>query len=317
MDAILKRFSSTRYAWVAALGVMLGMFAASFILPGGDDLYRYYQPFGQGCWVCGYVPFYTQWFLWPLLLVGHPFTWPLWTLICLSGFYFLLRYTRVNPLLFLISFPMLGQVWLGQIDILVCAGVVIFLLSKNPYLRGIGMLLALVKPQLSFLAIFMLLLQEPRRDLWKVFLVPVVAIFASLILYGFTWPVTWIQNAINELPGHVWRLAGSAVWPYGLLLVPVPFLFQEKRKRLEVSLLVSSIALPFVGVYSYIVFLILDTRWWMVVLSFLWLAAYPFLKANAMQYAWILPFTILFVYSLEELRKRRLIMFQEKEGSHA
>jgi hypothetical protein len=316
MDKQLDHLLKGKYSWIAALGVIVGMVAAAFLLPGGDDLYRYYQPFEKGCLNCGYVPFYTQWFLWPLLLLNYPLAWPLWTLLCLTGFSVLFRYTKVNPLFFLISFPMLGQIWLGQIDILVCTGLVILLFSRNPFMRGLGITLALVKPQISTLSILFMLLFEQRRDLWKVFIVPILTMIASLFVFGFTWPFAWLQNAFIGLPTHVWRLASAMSWRYGLVLLPSPFLFKDRRKRLQMSLLVSSIVVPFFGVYSYIVFLIFDTKWWAVVLSFVWIAAFPLFQVNAMQFAWVLPLSLLFSISLKELRERRQLSKKAKQGSY-
>jgi hypothetical protein len=106
-------------------------------------------------------------------------------------------------------------------------------------------------------------------------------------------------------------------WHYGLVLLPVPLLFKDRRKRLLVSLLVSAIATHFFSVYSYIVFLLFDIKWWMVLLSFAWLSAYPFLQANAMQYAWILPLMVLFSMALKELQEHRQLPIHEKEGSYA
>ena len=307
-----------KFWWIASFGALAGVAIVVFILPGGDDLYRYYLPFSKGCLDCGFVPYFAQWFLWPLSLLSYPLAWPFWTLLCMTGFFILIRYTKVNPLFFLISFPMLGQIWLGQIDIVICIGLVILLFSRNPFLRGLGITLALVKPQLSSLPILFMLLFERRRDLWKVFSIPLLTMITSLFVYGFSWPSAWLQNAFIDLPTHVWRLASAMTWPYGLVLLPLPLLFRDRRKRLQVSLIVSSIAMPFFSVYSYIVFLIFDTKWWAVILSFVWIAAYPFFQANAMQFAWILPLSLLFSITLKELQNRyHLTKKEEKEDSYA
>lgn len=61
--------------WIAAFGAALGLIIASFQTHGGDDLYRYYLPFSQGCLNCGYVPYYARLFLWPLSwLPEYPLT---------------------------------------------------------------------------------------------------------------------------------------------------------------------------------------------------------------------------------------------------
>lgn len=294
-----------KYRWPAALGAAAAMIAAAFILPGGDDLYRYYQPFARGCLDCGFVPYFAQWFLWPLLFLDYPLAWPFWTILCLGGYLLLARSTRANPFLFLTSFPMLGQVWLGQIDILICAGLVILLLARNPYLRGLGLALALVKPQLTGLAIIAMLLLEKRRDFPKVLVVPGLMVTLSLLIYGHSWPLEWLQNAFSELPMHVWRLASTSIWKFGLVLLPMPLLFKEPRKRLLVSLLVSSLATPFFGVYSYIIFLLFETKWWATLLSFAWVIAYPFFRENALQFAWLLPLVLLANLAWQELQSLR------------
>ncbi len=296
---------SEKAAQVAALGVAAGMIAAAFLLPGGDDLYRYYQPFAQGCLDCGFVPHFAQWFLWPLALVEYPLAWPLWTILSAGLFLLLARRSGANPFLLLISFSMLGQVWLGQVDVIICAGLLLLLLSRNPYLRGVGIVLALVKPQLTGLPILTMLLLENRRDLLRVLAAPLLVVAVSLFVYGLAWPLEWLQNAHIALPLHVWRLASASAWKYGLLLLPAPLLFKDRRSRLLASLLVSSVATPFFGVYSYVTFLLFDKTWWAAPLSFAWLLAYPWLQENAMQFAWILPLALFGNLLWQELKSRR------------
>ncbi len=289
-DFLASFFRTQKLSWIAALGAALGLLLASFRLPGGDDLYRYYLPFVQGCFDCGYVPYFAQWSLAPLrLLPDYPLAWPIWTTLSVVGFLALAYLTGVNPFLLLISFPMLGQVWLGQVDVLVALGLVIFLLGKNPYLRGVGLILALTKPQLIGLPIlFGLLLESPR--LWpRLLAAPVSTVLLSLFVYGFDWPLRWIDNSTAGLPVHVWRLASMDIWRFGILLAPFPLFFREKRERLLAGVLVSALATPFYGVYSYVLFLLLDLPWWTVLLSYAWLLGFFFWHEEAMRLAWTLP----------------------------
>lgn len=281
-------------AWTMAIGAAIGVVAASFVLPGGDDLYRYYLPFENGCLECGFVPYFAQWFLIPLrLLPAYPYAWPAWTIICVPGFLILAHMTRINPFWFMVSFPLLGQVWLGQIDVLVCAGIAIFILARNPYLRGAGLILALTKPQLTALSILLVFLLESPRLWWKLLLVPAVALLASLGVYGIDWPARWISNSIQELPQHVWRLAAADVWKYGLFLLPVPLFIKDRRRRFQAGLLVSALATPFFGVYSYVTFLMLEVNAWLVALSYAWLLGFFWLQETAMRFAWVLPLAML------------------------
>ncbi len=166
------------------------------------------------------------------------------------------------------------------------------LFGKNPYLRGAGIALALIKPQFSFIAIFYLLSRE--RQLIKVLVIPILVAGLSLVIFGISWPLDWITNAMDHLPPHVWRLASIDIWPIGLALVWLPFLFDERRARFEASILISAIATPFVGVYSYIIFLVFVRKtWWIVPLSYLWFIAYPFWQEGSMRFAWILPVALL------------------------
>lgn len=267
---------------------------ASFYLYGGDDYYRYYLPFAQGCLDCGYVPYFAQWFLVPLnFFPEYPFGWSVLTIISVTGFLLLAYITRINPLYFFISFPMLGQIWLGQIDLLVAIGLVIFLFSKNDYPRGFGLILALTKPQLTFLPLILSLILESPRVLPKLLLVPALPIFFSLVVFGFEWPILWIQNASTNLPIHVWRLASLDIWKFGIFITPLPLLFKEKRERLTAGLLVSAIATPFYGVYSYVLFLLFDIKWWSVLVSYVWMFGFIFWQESAMRLAWILPLGML------------------------
>src|SRR5574339_343663 len=111
MQSIVSKLETKKIWWVLALGACIGMMLSSLYLPGGDDLYRYYIPFEEGCLDCGFMPYFAQWFLSPLrLLPGYPSAWPVWVAVSLIGFLVLAYFTDVNPLLLLTSFPMLGQI---------------------------------------------------------------------------------------------------------------------------------------------------------------------------------------------------------------
>jgi len=315
MKRITAFTSHEKFSWIQAIGASLGLIVASFFLPGGDDLYRYYIPFDEGCLNCGFVPYFAQWFLFPLrLLPDYPLAWPVWTILSVVLFMALAYFTGVNPFLFMISFPLLGQIWLGQIDVLVCSGMVIFLLAKNPYWRGVGIILALTKPQLTALPlVFAFLLESPGLS-WKLFVAPILVFLASLAVYGVTWPVDWISNSLKGLPEHVWRLAGKDIWKFGVFLLPIPFLIKDQRKRFEAGLLVSALATPFFGVYSYVIFLLIDVRGWWVVLSYVWLLGFFWLQESAMRFAWILPFTMLAWLLYEEFKPHNVENLVQQDG---
>lgn len=280
--------------WVIAVEIGLLWVIASFFLPGGDDLYRYYEPFQNGCNTCGFVPLFARWFLWPLtVLPGYPLTWPLWTMISVSSWLVLAYYTKTNPLLFMLSFPLWGQLWLGQVDWLIAFGLVLFLLHGNPAIRGAGIVLALVKPQLGFLPVFFILIQEKPDRILKILLLPLAALGLSLIIYGWRWPQEWLINSMRTVPVHQWRLAGLDTWRIGILFIWLPLLFRDKKQRMIVSLLISAVATPFFGVYSYVIFMLFLFPWWAVPVSYAWIITQPWLGENGMRIAWILPVSLI------------------------
>ncbi len=293
--------------WLLAAEIAATLVAAAFFLHGGDDLYRYYLPFVKGCLTCGFVPYFARWLLAPLaLLPGYPLAWPLWTAASLAGFLVLVRLTKASPLWLLLSFPMFGQVWLGQVDVLVAAGLVVFLLVRNPYLRGLGIVLALAKPQLVFLPLLCLLVRERPASLAKMLAAPAAVFLASLPVFGVGWPLEWLHNSMLDLPVHVWRLAGMDAWRFGLILIWAPLLFRDPSRRMLAGLLVSALATPFFGVYSYVLFFLFGLPWWSVPVSYAWALAVPLFGAQALRFAWILPLSLLAGLALSELKARRI-----------
>lgn len=292
IKARLSKYDGTKLSWLVAIEIAIVMVTASFYLPGGDDIYRYYLPFAQGCLDCGFTPYYSYWFLYPLRFIPPDLLYPIWTAITLTGLLVLCRFTGINPTLMLLTFPTFGQVWLGQIDILICLGLTLALLGKSPYSRGVGITLALIKPQYAALAVIYLLTKEKQ---WvKTLIIPAAVFALSLVVFGITWPIEWFQHSTSNLPPHVWRLAAHDIWWLGVLLLWVPFLFKDRRERFEAGTIVSVLSSPVVGVYSYIIFLIFTLKkWWYVPLSFAWYLAFPFMKEYGMRFAWILPVVML------------------------
>ena len=280
-----------RVSWVAAGGAVVGLFVAALTLPGGNDLFLFYLPFAQGCLTCGYVPYFAAFTLWPLAFLPSGMEWPFLVLASALGWLGLCYALKVNPLVILLAFPMLGELWLGQVDLVLAAGIVLALLSKNPYVRGVGIAMAAVKPQVTWLVILALLWRDTQ---WKKMLVAPMAMgLASLAVFGPTWPLEWLRSS-GGLPVHTWRIASMAIWPLGATLVWLPFVIGDRRERIGLAAIVGSIATPFVGVYTYSIPLMLGNYpWWVVLVSYVWLLARPFAGNFDMGFAWILPVTLL------------------------
>jgi len=295
-----------RLSWVVAVEVAFLAVAATFFLPGGDDLHRFYLPFSRGCLHCGFVPYFGQWVLWPLAFFPDAIAWPLWTAISLAGWLILSRYTGANPAWVLLMFPTFGQVWLGQIDILIAAGLAIAFFVDDPYVQGVGIALALIKPQIT--AIPLLYLLSCERDLRKVLAAPLLALVMSVVVFGPGWPLDWLTNATDHVPPHAWRLAAVDIWPWGLPLIAVPLFFPRRRVRFELALLASALATPFMGIYSYMIFpLFIRRAWWIVPLSYIWVLAYPLYGNKAIRVLWVLPLALMAFIVYGEVRRKAAV----------
>ncbi len=267
--------------------ILLGT-VASLWLPGGEDLHAFYLPFARGCLECGFPPYHASWLLAPLALIPARLAWPLLTLLTLAGLAWLSHRLGSNPLVVLLAFPTMAQVWLGQVDVLIVAGLALALLSPNPYLRGAGLLLASIKPQTAGAAILVLLWYDRERG--KTLLIPGLALAISLLAWGVDWPLRWLL-ADRHPHQHAWRLA--TLYPGGLLAFAGVALLKGKRQKLVGALLASAVGLPFYGVYAYVTFLAFLAPWWALPVSYLWLAAYPWLGNLSLQLAWVLPLALL------------------------
>ena len=210
MDKI-KHFNLNKLGWVISIEVAVILTISTFFLSGGADLYMFYLPFSMGCMDCAYVPHYTYWLLWPLGRLHWVLVWPFVTIITVVITLFVLKRTKINPALLYLSFPFFAQIWLGQIDFIEIGGLAITLLAENPYLRGLGIVLALTKPQVAILAVFFLFTKEKRQDIPKVLIVPIAILAVSMLVYGPMWPLEWLSNAYGKIPKDPYRYASSMI----------------------------------------------------------------------------------------------------------
>jgi hypothetical protein len=222
------------------------------------------------------------------LLPEFPYAWFVWTIISASEFMVLAHYTEVNPFLSLISFPMLGQIWLGQTDVLACFGIGGIAIHQESLLAQCWHYFSTDETPVNRAANLLLDSSRTLSYMDEIIGIPLVVVLVSLMVYGFNWPNAWVRNALTDLPVHVWRFASIDVWRMGILLFPLPLLPNTKRKRLLAGLYVSSLATPFYGVYSYALFLLFDVKSWSIVLSYGWLLGFFFLRGTAVRFAWTL-----------------------------
>ncbi len=281
-----------KLSWIVSFQIALIFILSTLYLPGGADFFNYYLPVARGDWRAGFTPAFSVWFLWPLSLANHP--WTVLAVITVCGILFICWLNEVNPLYVLLSFPVFGQIWLGQVDIIPVMALLLAIKSKPWYWRGLGIFVALMKPQITLIAVIVLLIQD--KDRLRLIIVPMVGIITSIIVFGF-WPLEWLRHA-QALPGHTWRLASRQIWFFGLVALPLPFLLKD----IKVALLVSSISSKYFSVYSYIAFMILESSPLTLFLSWSWVLAYPLLGISAMKFCWVLPVGLLIKELFSELK---------------
>ncbi len=287
----LRRLSkNTNFRQWVAVEVAVIMTVAAFFLPGGEDLHVYYLPQARGCLECGLNPWHTGWILAPLRFIPETIAWPVWTLFTTASLIWASRRLETESIFLLLTFPVMGLIWLGQAEAIVVIGLTLALIAPSPYLRGLGLLLMTIKPHLSGIAILVLLWYDDDR--LKTLIIPVLALLATILVWGIDWPLRWLEARPEDLGLPVWGKA-TLLFPFSLVTFLSIFLVEGKRKRVLAALLASAISVPWFGVYSYTVFLVLMTPWWAVPLSYAWFVAYPWLENHSMQFAWILPLTLL------------------------
>jgi hypothetical protein len=286
--------------WIT-IEIVAIMTVAAFLLPGGQDLHVYYLPQARGCLECGLNPWHTSWIIAPMRLAPEIFAWSVWTLFTATSLVWASRRLKTESVFLLLTFPVMGLIWLGQTDAIVVIGITLALTSPSPYLRGLGLVLMTVKPHLGGIAILVLLWHEEER--LKTLIIPALVLVATILVWGIDWPLRWVEARPEDLGLPVWGQA-TLLFPFSLVAFLSIFLVEGKRNRVLAALLASAISVPWFGVYSYVVFLVLMTPWWAVPLSYVWFAAYPWLENRAMQFAWILPLTLLITLIWPPLTER-------------
>lgn len=245
------------------------------------------------------MPYFAWWILAPLSWLPPELAWPVLVILSIGILLLTCRLIGVNPLWLLLSFPTLSMIWLGQIDALIVAGLVLALLVPSAWLRGVGLVLATIKPQIAGLATVVLLLHEKRNDIPKLLAAPMLVAMGSLWAFGPDWPWRWLANAA-KVPAHAFEIGVVDPLPY--LLTALLWVFRGRLSRLQAALFVATMASPYFGLYSYTVPLSFGIPWWGALLSYIWLLAYP-LGNNALRLAWALPIALLVYQFIEERRK--------------
>jgi hypothetical protein len=277
-----------RLTHIIASETVLALFVASFYLPSDEDLYKYYLPFTQSCFECGFNPWHAMWILLPIRLIPVSVILPVWVLVSTIGVYWGALKLDVNPALGFLCFPMLGMLWLGQIDAVILIGLMLALISPSPYVRGFGLLLASIKPQISGIPTLIFLWYDHEH--FKTLLIPALFFAATTVAWGVDWPIRWLLSDPEPSP-HVWRMGN--LYPAGMIAFAAIFLVKGLREKIVVSLYAAAIGLPWFGSYSHMIFLAFFMPWWALPLSWAWALATPSMGDYALRLTWLLPLGLL------------------------
>lgn len=272
------------------LEVIVLLTGATFFLPIGGDLADYYLPFARGCLSCGHNPYYASWLLWPLGLLPDRVAWSFWTFASCLGIWWACERLGTNPIAVLLSSFGISQLRLGQIDAVLAVGLVLAMTANNPIERGLGLVLASIKPQVAGIAIVTLLWYE--RANWRVLVAPGLVLAASLAIFGFDWPLQWLISGYKPQTLQVMYL--SSLFPIGLISFLSVLKLKGKRDQVHGVLLASALGMPFYSAYSYVVPAVFGMPWWATVLSYVGLITYPWLWWSGLfRFLWLVPASLL------------------------
>jgi hypothetical protein len=215
---------------------------------GGAPKYPYLNPYPLPT---------TLWIFTPLSLLPMWFS-VIWTLIPFA--FVLWRYKRDGVILWL-YYPMLVQAALGQLEGILLLPLY-WLLENKRWLAGVGAVLMLFKPQLSFLAIGYALInwlvQRDWRNLGS-FTATLFVIYLPAFIIQPTWPLAMLSGMderANEflLPTRgatlwawIWR-DGLTVWLAPIVAVIsiglVGYVFFVRQQRIQAMQLLGLLIMP-------------------------------------------------------------------------
>ena len=204
MKAVLRR-RSYKLSALVIVGTALA-FVFSRILAPAWVLYGLFHPAAQAAWVGQFS--YARFELltnppWGLMLL-LPLGWlspamahgvlVVITLVAMYGAMSHYRRVKISYPLAVISMPLLGLVWVGQLEVFSLVGTLIAyrtVVNRKWQLMAVGLLLMTIKPQETFVVVLLLVLGTLRhwsfREWIKIGLVFGSTAFVTSLLFGFDW----------------------------------------------------------------------------------------------------------------------------------
>jgi len=261
-----ERMSRNKRVWVGLqrgiiLEIAFIVMLAILFVPGfeGHDLSAFYlYPKGvENVW----IPWYGYWLLAPLRVFSFPITQALWAAATVLVIGIVSSKVGGDPLVVLLSFPTIWEIWLGQIEAILALGILL-VMSKKPMIRGAGILLLLIKPQVGLILVLFVLWKYWRE--WRIWVLPVCVLIVSLVQWGF-WPIQWLNN-LSRLPEAVPTGSNVVTMATGAAIL---LLLRPGVSTLPIVLCIACLIMPDVNTYTVLLPLMFSKRKILVVLSYL------------------------------------------------
>lgn len=282
---------------VLVFALALGLSIAAGFLPGGYDAYYFFfRPPPEN----SLLPAWLYLVSIPLSWLGWPLSWQVlvFTTVLATALGAAVWGNR-RWWIAVLSAAMLWNIWLGQIEVVAVAGLIAggLVLQKkaHPAWLGAAWLAFATKPQVGLGPLLLITWWVWRDQGWKALLwglaaaLPVVAVTFAL---WPNWLARWIGNVLSAEHTPNWV---AAVWPYGLVGIPLALIPQgiTRVKRLRMVVAATLLASPYFGLYHTVALLALTPS--PLALGLSWLLVFPanLLSRDWMTWGWILPAAVL------------------------
>ncbi len=252
--------------WVA-IGIAVGYICVLAFLPSaGVDLKLSYLPTVYGDFHGFYNPYWIRPLFEMLALLPFRLAYVFLMLLSLVGIWFSTRVFEGRLIHVLLTYQFAFLLFYGQIDALVVWGLAISwwgLNHRRYFVLGVGMVLALLKPQVTVVAVGLILWWAGSHKARVKSLLPFAFVIAlSIWRYGWWFSPWWqhLQNNSLNRGGSItlWEYFGPIVL---LLWLPLAFVRLPRRDFLALALATSALTMPYYQQYSLVVLQVFPIGW--------------------------------------------------------